>query len=182
MSAKIPYTFGIELEFVFAVNIHSIAQDPTHFLNQASGGPQADSETRQASEIFLQDARSVPGPSEAKFKGAEYVARILRYRGETVRIQKEPHHDPNFRTWQITYDKSVKVKKAEQLIDLFRNGSYREISRSGNTMAWSSYRASLRYPRMSEAVCTLTPYRKSPDIFQHWPPDLKTRGSVVLLP
>jgi hypothetical protein len=32
-----PFTFGVELEFLFAVNTDVVAQDPTHFLSPHTG-------------------------------------------------------------------------------------------------------------------------------------------------
>jgi hypothetical protein len=45
MAPLIPFTFGVELEFLFAVNTDVVAQDSTHFLSPHTG-----SETSPASK------------------------------------------------------------------------------------------------------------------------------------
>ena len=137
--SSLPLTFGVELEFVFAVNKHEIEQDPTHFLHGLSEGAQqqggAGSESQQTSETFFTRPAINPVPSKEDNLGvqetvvskpafnnaAEYVARILRNAGQTVRIQDEPHRRPDFQVWQVTYDDSVKLDDGAALIKLFPN-------------------------------------------------------------
>ena len=134
--AGLPLTFGVELEFVFAVHTHEIEQDPAHFLHGIFEGVQqggGGSESQQTSEAFFTGPTVNPVPSEADnvgeqetsvkhaFNAAEYVARILRNAGQTVRIQNEPHRRPNFQVWQVTYDNSVKLDDGAALIKLFPN-------------------------------------------------------------
>lgn len=125
MAPLIPFTFGVELEFLFAVNTDVVAQDPTHFLSPHTG-----LESSPASKTFCKTAVSPRPPNSLEgevvgssgsttvnpaascstgadsklFRAAEYVARIVRSHGQPVRIHREPHHGPNFKAWQITRD------------------------------------------------------------------------------
>jgi hypothetical protein len=123
---KIPFTFGIELEFIFATDERAFNRNPTYLQ------PLVLSNTALLKSIQKQASTST------YVKAIDRVSRILQRSGLTVLPQLEPHMAGDYTQWQVTYDASVilrttRLRKYDQVLDCAAS-----IAKISNTKGWDS--------------------------------------------